>query len=530
MNWLDPGQYKMVIGRQVNMANYGQQKVGTTTVAAPMGGWNARDAIAAMGPLDAVTLTNFWPGTNSVIQRNGYTQHATGLPAQVETLMTYSAPSGTQQLFAISSGNIYNVTSSGAVGAAVVSGLSNSRWQYINITTAAGSYLILANGVDRIRYYDGTSWVTEGSGPPYDISGVSSNSCVSMTLFKNRVWLVQNNSLKAWYLAVNSIGGAATSLDMTSLFRQGGYIVAAMTWTLDAGYGMDDYLAFITSTGEVAVWRLTDPTTPSGIALIGIYVVGAPVGRRCSLKYGGDLLLITQDGVIPMSKALQSSRLDPRVSITDKIELAMSQAVTLYGSNFGWQLLLFSKENQLILNVPVQEGTSQQQYVQNNITNAWCNFTGWSANCWELLSDNPYFGGNTFVGRAWNTTTDNGADVPGLAIQSFQSYGGAVQKQIKLVRYHFYSDGQPSVYGNVNVDYDLSDQSAQLSTTALTYGSWDSGVWDTALWGSNLVPIANWQGASGIGYSFAPFLKTATQGIQLQWLATDLVFEAGGVL
>jgi len=25
-------------------------------------------------------------------------------------------------------------------------------------------------------------------------------------------------------------------------------------------------------------------------------------------------------------------------------------------------------------------------------------------------------------------------------------------------------------------------------------------------------------------------LKTATQGIQLQWVATDLVFEAGGVL
>jgi hypothetical protein len=45
------------------------------------------------------------------------------------------------------------------------------------------------------------------------------------------------------------------------------------------------------------------------------------------------------------------------------------------------------------------------------------------------------------------------------------------------------------------------------------------------------VPIAlTGKGATNIGYTFAPLLKTATQGIQLQWVATDLVFEAGGVL
>jgi hypothetical protein len=505
-----------------------QQAAQTVTVAAPIGGWNARDALGAMDPLDAVTLQNFWPGTNSVILRNGYTKHATGLPDQVQTLMAYS--SGTSnKLFAVSDGEIYDATSSGAVGAAAVSGLTNSKFQYVNITTPAASYLMAVNGADKLRTFDGTNWHIDGDGAPYDITNIDTATVANITLFKNRIWLTTNDTLKVWYLPVNSIGGAAVALDMSSIFQLGGYIMAGMTWTLDAGYGVDDYLVFITSNGEALVWRLTDPTTPAGISQIGLYKVGAPIGRRCYTKFGGDLLVITQDGVVPMSGALQSSRLDPRVSITNKIQYAMSSAISTYGANFGWQLLYYPKENQLILNVPITEGT-QQQYVMNNITKSWCNFTGWAANCWELHIDDPYFGGDGYVGLAWNGNTDDTSDIAGFSLQSFQSYGTALQKQCKMIRYHLQTNGSPAVFGNVNVDYNLADESAQLNFSTSIYGLWDSGLWDTAIWGAGLVPSADWQGATNIGYTFAPLLKTATQGIQLQWVATDLVFEGGGVL
>jgi hypothetical protein len=99
-----------------------------------------------------------------------------------------------------------------------------------------------------------------------------------------------------------------------------------------------------------------------------------------------------------------------------------------------------------------------------------------------------------------------------------------------MIRYHLQSNGTPSVFGNVNVDYNLADESAQLNFSPSSYGIWDTGLWDSAIWGSGLVPSADWQGVTNIGYTFAPLIKTATQGIQLQWVATDLVFEAGGVL
>jgi len=514
------------------LASFGRapptQRSQTVSVAAPIGGWNARDALGAMDPLDAVTLTNFWPGTNSVILRNGYTKFATGITGTVQTILAYS--SGTSnQLFAAAIDSIYDVTAGGTVGAADVTGLSNAKFQYVNITTPAASYLMAVNGVDKLRTYDGSAWHTDGDGSPYNITGVNTANCSNITLFKNRVWLVENGSLKSWYLPVNSIGGAAVALDMTSLFQFGGYIMAAMTWTLDAGYGMDDYLVFITSNGEVMVWRLTDPTTPTGISMTGLWKVGAPIGRRCWIKYGGDLLIITQDGVVPMSGALQSSRLDPRVSITNKIQYAVSQAVSLYGQNFGWSLLYYPKENQLIMNVPIATG-QEQQYVMNTITKSWCNFTGWNATCWEIWQDDPYFGGNGYVALAWNGTVDDTSNINGFALQSFQNYGSATQKQCKMIRYHLLSNGTPSIFGNVNVDYDLSDQSAQLNFSPPQYGVWDSALWDVAYWGGGLAPTADWQGTTGIGYSFAPTLNTGTQGIELQWVATDLVFEAGGVL
>src|SRR5206468_2193001 len=119
------------------------------------------------------------------------------------------------------------------------------------------------NGADKQIVWDGAAWHKDGDGAPYDVTLVDTATCLGIAVFKNRIWLLPSGSLKAWYLPINAIGGAAASLDMSSIAQKGGFLMAAMTWTLDAGYGVDDYLAFITSNGEVMVWRLTDPTTRS---------------------------------------------------------------------------------------------------------------------------------------------------------------------------------------------------------------------------------------------------------------------------
>ena len=396
--------------------------------------------------------------------------------------------------------------------------------------SGGGNYLMAVNGSDKSRFYNGSAWGYDGDGT-YSITGVDSAACIQINLHKNRVWLIQQNTLLAWYLPTGSIGGAAASLDLRAFAPHGGSLVAMGTWTIDAGYGVDDHAIFITNKGDVIVYRGSDPASASTWQMVGQWYLGAPVGNRPFIKWKGDLLIICQDGVFPLSAALLSSRLNPKVALTDKIKKAMTTAVGSYGSNFGWQLLPFFKENMLILNVPIAVGATQEQYVMNTITGAWAQFQDWQANCWELFNDNLYFGGNTIVGRAWNTLSDNSAAIDGLIIQAFNTFKEPGQrKRCTSMRPLFLTNGSPSIFGGMNWDYDLSDTSAALSTTATTFGVWDTAVWDTGLWGGGLHPSYRMQNTTGSGWAGAPVFKSTTLGLEVELVSNDISLEIGGFL
>lgn len=510
------------------MARSQKARAYPASISAPTGGWNARDSLPMMAANDAVQLTNWFPGTTDVFLRKGFTNFATGFPGQVETLMNY-AGGADEELFGISTGNIYDITAGGAVPAASVSGLANSRFQYANITTAGGSFMLCVNGADKLQGYDGSAWWVDGDGT-HDITGVDTADISNITLFKNRIWMVEQNTLNAWYLGVDAISGAATKFPLRSVAQLGGNLVAVATWTLDAGYGVDDYIVFITSQGEIIVYRMTDPSTASTLSLIGVWHLGQPVGQRCLMKYGGDLIVICQDGLVPLAKALQSSRLNPRVALSDKIQFAVSTAISTYGANFGWDMCYYPKENMLILNVPVDTG-SQEQYVMNTISGSWCNFTGWDANCWVIFNEEPYFGGNQVVGRAWNGLADNDSNIEGIGKQAFSSFKSpGVQKRWTMMRPVLLTNGSPTILANINVDFNLNTSTAPLNFTPTAYAVWDTGVWDTSVWGGDLNVLNNWQGVYGVGVYAAPVLQTSSQGIDVHWVSTDLVMERGGIL
>lgn len=496
------------------------------SLPSPVGGWNSRDSIADMDEADAVILTNLFPSTTSVDLRGGYSQFATGLGSQVETIISYSGAT-TNKLFGIAGGSVYDATAGGAVGAAVLSGLINSRWQYVNIATPGGNFIEMCNGADSVYTFDGTTWTDRSAA----ITGVTSSTLINITSHKNRLWFVQKDTLKAFYLPIQSITGAASAFDLSSFCPHGGFLMAIGTWTMDAGYGVDDMLVFVTSNGDCLVYRGTDPSSASTWALVGVFWIGSPIGRRCFVKYQGDLLIITQDGLLPLAKALQSSRLDPRVALTDKIQSAISTAVMNYGSNFGWMVMPFENRNALILNVPVQTNANQQQYVMNTITGSWCNFTGWQANCFELYENDLYFGGSGFIGEAWNTFADAGQAIQTQGLQAFSYFGATAQlKRFTMMRPTFYASSPPAVSGQINVDFDQSPATATLSAASAIGGLWDTGLWDTAIWGAGLELSRLWQGAAGVGYCGAPNVATNTNAIELAWLSTDIVFETGGII
>jgi hypothetical protein len=495
---------------------------------APVKGWNARDSVASMKPDEASYLDNWFPTAADVALRNGSDDHVTGISGQVESLMAYNAPDGTQTLFAAAGTVFHNVTSAGAVGAAVVTGLTNARWQHENFTNSSGvSYLCCFNGVDSPRYWNGSAWITITGASTPAITGLTTSDIVSATKHKRRLWLVQKNSLKAWYLPVDAVGGAANALDLSGIAPRGGYIMAIGSWTLDGGEGVDDYWVALTSEGDAIVYKGTDPSSAVSWTLQGVWKLGAPLGRRCFQKYGGDLLMILVNGVYPLSKALMSANVDPRAAITNRIESAMNTAATIAGPNFGWQVIHFPPAEMVLLNVPINEGDSQAQYVMNAITGAWCSFSGWEANCFEVLNNELYYGGDGVVVKAWTGFSDNGANVVGNSKTAFDYFGVKTKKAWKMARPYISTSGRPTVEVGLNIDYEDGDRLGTLTFSASNSALWGVSHWGVGTWGSGLQTLKNWIGISGVGICAATRFKVASNSLEVRWQATDYLFEPG---
>jgi hypothetical protein len=400
-----------------------------------------------------------------------------------------------------------------------------------------GTYVIDVTGASTFTYTMATAPTADasvvGTYTTIGITGVNSNTFVNVNLFKNRLYFTQKDTLTCWYLDVDAIGGAASPLYFGGIARNSGYLQAMGTWTLDAGQGADDYAVFVTSMGEVIVYNGTDPDDATTWALKGVWQLGQTFNRRCFFKWSGDLLLLTKDGLVPLASALQSSRLDPRVNLTDKIYFAVSQAATLYSDLFGWQINYYASANMLILSIPTSTG--MEQFVMHNITKAWGRFTDIQAYCWELSGDSEMlFGGNGIVGLFYNGYSDNGTNITATAQQAYSYFERAGQlKRFTLVRPILQSTGGvPNVVCGLSVDFDTQSQlgAVQFNPSTLTDGVWDTSKWDQANWAGGLITTKVWQGVTGLGFAGSININVASRGIELHWASTDYVMEAGGVL
>ena len=577
----------------------------TASLAAPIGGWNARDSLAEMNPLDAVQMVNFFPTPTDVTLRKGYSKASTGVTGKINTIMTYPTNTG-YELWGISSnGSIYNGSASTATVA--FTGLASSKFQHVNFSNVAGNFIVAVDGVDPALLYDGTSWsyqattttaqtissitrvgtlATLTTAAPHGLSdgnkvtitgatpaafngtyvidvtgtttfrytmattpannatvvgtytvlgltGVDSSTLVNINLFKNRLYYVQENSLDFWYSGVDEISGALTKFPLGGVARNGGYLQALGTWTLDAGYGVDDYLVAVTSMGEVIVYSGSNPSDPADWKLIGVWQLGQTYTRRCFFKFGGDILLLTQDGLVPLTASLQSSRLDPRINLTDKIFFAVSQAATNYSNNFGWQINYYASENMLILNVPVTDGV--EQYVMHTITKSWARFTGIEAYCWVASGDlDMHFGGDGYFGTFYDSFSDDGDNITATVQQAYSYFDTrGTLKRFTMVRPILQTNNVlPTVLCGISTDFDTVSLAGSITFNPSLVGSgvWDSSLWDEANWATGLTTTKIWQGVTGLGYAGSVNMNVASQGIDFHWASTDYVMEKGGVL
>lgn len=481
----------------------------TKVAPVPTEGWDAISPLPSMDPKRAVALDNWVPRPGWVELRSGYDPWAWLMDdAPVDTLMVYRSGS-TEKMFAAMAASIFDVSALGQHDA-VVSGLSSARWQYVNFTPALGTTVLqCCNGVNTLRQYNGSVWsVPAITGLP---GGLTTAAITNIWAQKRRLWYILNNgagggSTVAAFMPTDAITGAiAGTIDFGANWNKGGFVVAMGSWTVDGGNGPQDYAVFISSRGQVSIYAGIDPTAAATWSLVGTFDISPPIGRRCLLKVGSDIAIITQQGVVPLSQALPfDPSSDRSVAITARIQNAMAAAAMTAQSNFGWQIIAYPNQQLAVLNVPLVENQNQVQFVMNTLTGAWCRFIGWNANCFEIYNNELYFGGNEGdVNLAYSGGLDLSSPIAATMQCAFNYFDDPGRtKRTTMVQPVMIAGA--AITPLMSIDVDFLTSSTQAPITILVGGSlWDVALWDVDDWSGGSQLVNPWLSVQAMGHALS---------------------------
>lgn len=496
---------------------------------APTKGWYVGANMAEAPPGTAYALVNAFCGLDYIRARGGCAAWATGMPSGVVATLMRWTNGVSEKMFAVRGGSIYDVSSTGAVGAAAVTGMTSDYLEAIQFTGTGGTFLIGVNGYDPAQIWNGSAWVTTPA-----ITGLTGNPLAQIWTYKSRIYGVERDSLHAWYLGLDSIGGAATVFPLSSIFKLGGSLVCGGTWAVDSSSGIYELCVFISSEGEVAVYNGPYPGDPSW-TLVGTYKVSRPLGRRCLMQAGGDLAIMTEDGIVPMSKvetldqiALQNE------AVTVPIAPAWRDAVLARQGVVGWQIVMWPLQSMGIVNLPKKDGGDRTQFIANARTGAWSKYVGWDANCFCIFQNNLFFGSSD--GRVMQAEIggyDDGGNYSVVIFPSFSDCGApGVRKNLRLVRPMAQSNFYGGVQVSVNLDFNTAIPIAPSAVSTVPPGTalWGVAKWGIGLWPNGVISQATWRSAPGYGYVLAPIVQvTLSQAVTPDFRLTtiDVLFEAG---
>jgi hypothetical protein len=498
------------------------------SLPAPIGGWNARDSLAAMKPLDAVKLENWWPRVADVAIRGGCSNYSTGYAKRIKTLMQYAPPTGSTKMLAATDDGIFDASAAGAVGAALLA-RTNGYHNWTQMAVSGGAYLIAPNGVDKPAYYDGAVWTAVDAASAPALTGVTTTKLIAANVYKRRLFFLEKDKLNFWYLAADAVGGALTEFLLGPLCNKGGYCMATATWTMDSGAGPDDYVVFVSSEGECVVFTGDNPSSAAAWLLKGVYFVGKPIGRHCLKKYGGDLILLTEYGAFPLSKLLLSSTVNLKQALTNKIEGAFIDDLRTNGGYTGWGLEIFPAQGALIVNGPTtSDGSVAVQYVMNTTTGAWAKFTGWAASDFTVFNKELYFADATAVVKAWTGHADKGAYIVADGQTAFNNFGDVRTKQPSFFRPMLRVSGPMDYSQGLAVDFDPYPGLTTATYSTVSGAIWDQGLWDQVYWAAGLEVVRDWRTPEcKPGEYLAGLVKVATNSLDVQWAANEYSYLLG---
>lgn len=463
----------------------------TFTVGAPIGGLNFRAPINALPETDALVADNVIMRPFGCELRPGWQPLAVGLQGStnpIRTLMPYVGRTAAESvLFAVVGNQIVSVQGASVAPLTVGSASTDGIWQFVNYQTPAANFLVAVNDGGGFWTYDAAGgWVER---TPTGVWPVTKR-IVSVTAWKNRLWFAFANDSRGYYLPISSIAGGAAAFDFGPLLRNGGTLSMISSWTLDSGVGIDDYQLVFGTEGDLLVYQGIDPSSATTYDLRGAWFIGRlPAGGRYATRYQGDVFVISEMGIVPISQVVRGVLAESGSSnpVSMKIAPALLPQFARTLGQQGWALHVIPFLDVLVVQTPL-DFNGYQQWVMNLTTGAWSRFTNIPMTCGCMWLGDFYFGApNGAYARGFKASTNGDVNnigttsaLVGDVQTSFQSPsdGTRVMRFIQA-RPTFVAAGRPGVLVKMLPDYSLEGFST-VPAVQTTVSVWDGAFWDVA--------------------------------------------------
>jgi hypothetical protein len=451
----------------------------------------------------------------------------------------------------VTDGNTFNLAYDGLtttdwdIGETVTGGTSGATATIIGITRLTATTGVLKLGpITSGPYQDNEAITASGAAAVANgasaaamttsIAGVATNQLDFVWAYKRRLWFIEGGTLRAWWLPVDSITGTATVFPLSGVFRRGGSLLFGGKVSSDSGDGMDDRIVFVTTEGEVAVYNIGDPATADEVLLEGVYRIGAPLSKRGWFQTGGDLAILTEDGIVSTLGAMSGDRVALMQSaITAPIEGPWQSAVGR-ATTETWPVALWPQKTMLVVAVPADASGRSVAYVANAKTGAWARFWDWA------ITASVVHNGDLFLGRADGkiVSADTGGSDLGTAYYGYclPTFKDGVEMMSALhARVVARYSEQFRVRLTGMTDYEAATWPTVPPITASSAAIWGTSEWGEFLWGGGTIreTASQWQTVYGNGYALGVGLTVganATATPIFEPLAIQLQYEAGNAL
>lgn len=538
------------VGRPVKQTNY------AVRVPAPIRGIDTRVSVTAFDPEYCIYTYNLVPYDYGMRVRHGYREWAVDTVSTsslgIRTLIPFiNNTTADKALFAVTNEGIWDVTTTDVppvLKVAFTDTSANAGWgTYTHYTDDAESdVLFYADSVNGLFSYDeGTDTWAQAAG----ITGPIIENVNFIVLHKQRLWMIEENSTKAWYLPAGSISGQAIEFFFGSKFKHGGYLVGLFNWSVDGGDGVDDVLVAISRAGDVLPYQGEDPSAVDTWRLIGTYFVGyVPLGPSLATQSGGELYILSAFGLTSMNDLLKGVNTTDMVdtpsasSISRRIAERIRARMDLSADEYGWDIQLVPSQGGILVKTPDANGWVDLQYIYNVTSAGWGFWRSVPINCFESFDGKLVFGTRDNrvcfldihidnVKLTPPAVGPNGVPVNFSTLTTYQPLNEpALVKRATLIRPDFISGSRPTYSVAARYDYDLSEVQLKAIPPLFTKALWDIGIWDSAVWSAgDLTGYSSTRGTWGKGRYIAVAM-TGESRDDTRFVGWDLNFTPGGFM